>query len=969
MRLTELFIGDFGVFRDEKMTDIDTDLIVVGGGNRAGKSTLMKILRYLPWGFPRRRGLLPPPVESYRVRADLVGADGGRYQLGLEGHGDPVLSKIEGETGKSARELYGGIDRFSYRQIFTIGLSELQKEPPGIESQKEKRRLRSVLLGAGLARLTELPELAERYLNRARKIGGKYGRTDVGEFKSPRRRLESAGEELEDALSQVQEYGRVRDELEEVQAEQEELEKTKENLKLKKTRLDVLKNRYSSLEKLRRLEKKHKRHPGRALDLSRYSCRNVDRAEELLERSQKRRREFERLAAGIRSRLAGNEIELKSLIKSFRARREKITAVGEQLSGLKQRLEDYFQLKEQHGRRWKELKNKAGQVNSDWEKNLLNMMELETDSIEKDRLVREISDLEQIEAEIEDRESKVEELTAEIEELSLSRENLVGRRPAEIKRISFMLAGGTLAVSILIFVLFSPAAALPAAGLGFALAGVFHLTAGSRASDKNRKIEELDARLKAKRGRLEKKKKELENLREQKQGIQENLNFYRSRLGLAEDAGPELITEYFNSLQNLQSEFTRLQDEKKTVQGKAERLKDELSGIRKLLKEIEKDAGLNLFVLPGKEELLTEGEKIVAAAGQCKEHMEEINSLAEARRNLKNLQQEAVEESVHFDPDEEGLENFLQQHIEKGKEALAYKELSEEVKSLRQQLRDALAASDRIRRSFQDFAAEKSSSDKKTDLLASFRSFSNLYASSDEIDEEYEKTRKKLKNLQGRSKTLTEEKQKLKARMEELSSPDRLRKAYSELDEARSKLKKRAESYALHKTIHFLLKKVREREVERAKKELLKPAGELLSEMTSGEYQEIKPADESAEIDFRTSNEKNGVKKRAGELSRGTKEQLFLAVRLSRIREIEPPLPVIFDDSLANLDRRHLLGALRIIVRLSQRNQIFLLTCHPHLIRMLNDVTEKGQYWHLSSGNLEKVVADELIGRLSETDF
>jgi hypothetical protein len=71
---------------------------------------------------------------------------------------------------------------------------------------------------------------------------------------------------------------------------------------------------------------------------------------------------------------------------------------------------------------------------------------------------------------------------------------------------------------------------------------------------------------------------------------------------------------------------------------------------------------------------------------------------------------------------------------------------------------------------------------------------------------------------------------------------------------------------------------------------------------------------------------------------------------LGRILDSNTGLPVIIDDSLVNFDAAHLKRALAVIARLSQSHQVFLMTCHPHLIGLLMDMGIYAQYWMLENG-------------------
>ncbi|MBI3864787.1 MAG: hypothetical protein HY290_23160, partial [Planctomycetia bacterium] len=76
-------------------------------------------------------------------------------------------------------------------------------------------------------------------------------------------------------------------------------------------------------------------------------------------------------------------------------------------------------------------------------------------------------------------------------------------------------------------------------------------------------------------------------------------------------------------------------------------------------------------------------------------------------------------------------------------------------------------------------------------------------------------------------------------------------------------------------------------------------------------------------------------------LSRATREQLLLAVRLAVVRELSQQgisLPVILDDVLVNFDEHRARAAVDVLLELGEQGQqILFFTCHPHLAHLFGD--------------------------------
>jgi uncharacterized protein YhaN len=77
------------------------------------------------------------------------------------------------------------------------------------------------------------------------------------------------------------------------------------------------------------------------------------------------------------------------------------------------------------------------------------------------------------------------------------------------------------------------------------------------------------------------------------------------------------------------------------------------------------------------------------------------------------------------------------------------------------------------------------------------------------------------------------------------------------------------------------------------------------------------------------------------ELSMGTREQLYLAIRLAYVlhycTRVEP-LPIVLDDVFANFDPSRTRRTLEALGDITDRVQVLLFTCHPHVVQLAQDV-------------------------------
>ena len=121
--------------------------------------------------------------------------------------------------------------------------------------------------------------------------------------------------------------------------------------------------------------------------------------------------------------------------------------------------------------------------------------------------------------------------------------------------------------------------------------------------------------------------------------------------------------------------------------------------------------------------------------------------------------------------------------------------------------------------------------------------------------------------------------------------------------------------------------------------ELLEEVGRIFSTMTLGRYVQVKRRlDESGTL---VAVESTGAEKTPRELSTGTREQLYLAIRLGYIRRYASaaePLPVIMDDVLVNFDDDRALATLGALAEVAGDVQILFLTCHERRVELFRSV-------------------------------
>jgi len=152
------------------------------------------------------------------------------------------------------------------------------------------------------------------------------------------------------------------------------------------------------------------------------------------------------------------------------------------------------------------------------------------------------------------------------------------------------------------------------------------------------------------------------------------------------------------------------------------------------------------------------------------------------------------------------------------------------------------------------------------------------------------------------------------------------------LDEERARFRRERDRLAL---LASVIREADRRYRDRHQPPVLRQASEYLRIITGGRYDRIVPdeaEDGSPRIAVARPNEPF-PRVADHPLSRGIREQIYLALRLALADQVddEEPLPLVLDELLVNWDPARTRGGIRILRSIGGRRQVFILTCHPAL--------------------------------------
>jgi uncharacterized protein YhaN len=150
-----------------------------------------------------------------------------------------------------------------------------------------------------------------------------------------------------------------------------------------------------------------------------------------------------------------------------------------------------------------------------------------------------------------------------------------------------------------------------------------------------------------------------------------------------------------------------------------------------------------------------------------------------------------------------------------------------------------------------------------------------------------------------------------------------------------AQVRETAERYARARLAQKLLRDAIERYRSDHEGPLLARANVLFPALTCERFAQLKTELDEHDEHVLVAVTRDGARRRVEELSDGTREQLFLALRLAAIERhvaASGPVPVLFDDVLLESDDDRAMRILDALADLAGQTQVIVLTHHRHLV-------------------------------------
>jgi uncharacterized protein YhaN len=194
-----------------------------------------------------------------------------------------------------------------------------------------------------------------------------------------------------------------------------------------------------------------------------------------------------------------------------------------------------------------------------------------------------------------------------------------------------------------------------------------------------------------------------------------------------------------------------------------------------------------------------------------------------------------------------------------------------------------------------------------------------------------------LAEARERYEALAAQASELRGRLDQEGRDDAMALARQKREGLRAQAEQAADRYVVAAAAVRLVDRARERFERERQPEVVRSAARIFSAMTGGRYRDLRiPLDDTG-ITVVVSD---GTVRPTSELSRGTAEQLYLALRvglISSLGSMGSSLPVLMDDIIVNFDAERRIGAAAAVAELAAQRQVVYFTCHQDTAELLQE--------------------------------
>ena len=258
-----------------------------------------------------------------------------------------------------------------------------------------------------------------------------------------------------------------------------------------------------------------------------------------------------------------------------------------------------------------------------------------------------------------------------------------------------------------------------------------------------------------------------------------------------------------------------------------------------------------------------------------------------------------------------------------------------------------------LNKEYQD--CQKSLENYKATVIHVFGADANHIVLLDELGEQSSETlnghildtQQLLEDLEVKRDELNNELTLSQRELEDLSSSTSASDLIAKREMLHEELREQAGEWSKYSLALSILQLARNHHEKERQPQVVQTASDFFKVVTADEYSGLRaPIGQSSIIAIT----KSGEEKHPAQLSRGTREQMYLALRFGLVNEFNQhmaSLPIIVDDVLVNSDPIRAEALVNQFVTLAETNQVFVFTCHPTLVRQFTEAYPGAQLYQL----------------------
>jgi uncharacterized protein YhaN len=207
----------------------------------------------------------------------------------------------------------------------------------------------------------------------------------------------------------------------------------------------------------------------------------------------------------------------------------------------------------------------------------------------------------------------------------------------------------------------------------------------------------------------------------------------------------------------------------------------------------------------------------------------------------------------------------------------------------------------------------------------------------EELRTELSKIENRLSELEEEMGSVVKEKTALEVETEKLLTDDSYQRKQQLFEMKKAEFAELAKQWSVRQAIVAAIKGMMEELKEKKLPEVLNKAENIFSELTGGAYISLV----LSENGLFQAVAQNGSRYPIIELSQATKEQAYIALRLSlaSAKEETAPFPLLLDDPFVHFDETRFSRMMAIMERLSTKHQFIYFTCHDKIVEYWTNAT------------------------------